>query len=637
MLPMRWRARLTVPLVAVLALGGALVTASPASAVDDASISGTIHIPAGVTFTDLRVYALRSGNFQASTLADGTTGAYTIANLPEGTYNLQFLPLSPSGYLGQWWNGAPDYASSQSFAVAAHQAVTGKDATLQKYGAISGTVYGSGVELANVKVTYQRADGASAFVNTDANGDFAFANLLPGTYTVAYDPIAATGSWSPEYWTSGGGTPYPDLAETFTIPNSGGTVTRDIDLAPGATISGVLSSTNGITPTSITTLALLPDGSVVRSKSNGGGNWSLAGLPTGVPLRFFFADFFNWSPEYLDGARDWASATPRTLTAGSNTGNIQLEAGGRVSGYLTNDDGVNLNGTKVVVYAFSPGMLPPKSTYTDYIGKQVVTGGQYNITGLSMGQNRLEFIVTTNDFPSADPNSPPASTAPYLTQFWNGAYTYASSAQVTVAAGQQLLGYDVQFERAAYFADVPPGAAFYSPIQWMFKSGISTGTPQPSGLPLYNPASAVSRQAMASFLYKLSGQTFSPPLTASFADVPTSSTFYTAIEWMKAQGISTGTAQPSGLPLFKPSDAVSRQSMAVFLARYAGVTPGTPTTQRFADVPVSSTLAWAIDWMWTTGISTGTAQPSGLPLYKPVDPVSRQAMAAFLFRVAKLP
>jgi hypothetical protein len=40
--------------------------------------------------------------------------------------------------------------------------------------------------------------------------------------------------------------------------------------------------------------------------------------------------------------------------------------------------------------------------------------------------------------------------------------------------------------------------------------------------------------------------------------------------------------------------------------------------------------------MAQTGISTGTGQPSGLPLYKPADPVSRQAMAAFLYRLAAL-
>jgi len=41
--------------------------------------------------------------------------------------------------------------------------------------------------------------------------------------------------------------------------------------------------------------------------------------------------------------------------------------------------------------------------------------------------------------------------------------------------------------------------------------------------------------------------------------------------------------------------------------------------------------------MFVNNISTGTAQPSGLPLYQPSGPVSRQAMAAFLFRLDALP
>lgn len=141
---------------------------------------------------------------------------------------------------------------------------------------------------------------------------------------------------------------------------------------------------------------------------------------------------------------------------------------------------------------------------------------------------------------------------------------------------------------------------------------------------------------MASFLLKLSGDSFTAPVTPTFADVPADSLFYTAIEWMADRGISTGTSQPMGKPLFKPSDPVSRQAMAIFLARYAGATLTPPTVQSFADVPIAASSAAAIAWMATTGISTGTAQPSGLPLYKPADPVSRQAMAAFLYRLAHL-
>jgi len=188
------------------------------------------------------------------------------------------------------------------------------------------------------------------------------------------------------------------------------------------------------------------------------------------------------------------------------------------------------------------------------------------------------------------------------------------------------------------FSDVIVGSPFYSYIEWMSSSGISTGTPEPPAKPIYKPTDAVSRQAMAVFMYRLSGATFTPPGTPTFADVDSSSPFYTAIEWMASTGISTGTPQPPAKPLFKPADPVSRQAMALFLARYAHVDTSTPpTSQSFADVPITASAAAAIGWMASAGISTGTAQPSGLPVYLPANPVSRQAMAAFLYRLAHLP
>ena len=96
------------------------------------------------------------------------------------------------------------------------------------------------------------------------------------------------------------------------------------------------------------------------------------------------------------------------------------------------------------------------------------------------------------------------------------------------------------------FADVTdPAGTFYDYIEWMSQAGISTGTPQASGKPLYKPADSVSRQAMAAFLYRLSGDSFTAPTTATFADYPVGSTFFLQVEWMASRSISTGTPQPS--------------------------------------------------------------------------------------------
>ena len=212
--------------------------------------------------------------------------------------------------------------------------------------------------------------------------------------------------------------------------------------------------------------------------------------------------------------------------------------------------------------------------------------------------------------------------------------TYTFSVQAVNANGPGTSSPSSEPITLSAFSDVLPGAGFYADIQWMFQSGISTGTQLASGAREYQPGVAVSRQAMSAFLYRAAG---SPPFTApavpSFADVAVEHPFYSQIEWMKDAGISTGTTQPTGKPLFKPADPVSRSAMAPFLYRAAGepafVVPAQP---RFEDVPTTHPFYKQIEWMAATGISTGSAQPSGLPFYKPVDPVSRQAMAAFLHR-----
>jgi hypothetical protein len=41
--------------------------------------------------------------------------------------------------------------------------------------------------------------------------------------------------------------------------------------------------------------------------------------------------------------------------------------------------------------------------------------------------------------------------------------------------------------------------------------------------------------------------------------------------------------------------------------------------------------------MFQSGVSVGTPNPPGKPLYKPVDVVTRSAMTAFLHRFDELP
>lgn len=181
------------------------------------------------------------------------------------------------------------------------------------------------------------------------------------------------------------------------------------------------------------------------------------------------------------------------------------------------------------------------------------------------------------------------------------------------------------------FPDVPEGHPFFTEIEWVAAAGIAAGYEDGT----YRPTAPVTRQAMASFLYKLHLQ---PTVTLTepfFADVPEGHPFYAAIQWMAQEGLSTGTPQPTGKPRFLPLEPVSRQAMAAFLWRDAGQPATILSSPYFADfTDTESPFYGAVQWMGSSGISQGTPNLPDKPLFVPLSAVSRQAMAAFLMRYA---
>lgn len=173
------------------------------------------------------------------------------------------------------------------------------------------------------------------------------------------------------------------------------------------------------------------------------------------------------------------------------------------------------------------------------------------------------------------------------------------------------------------FRDVPVGMMFETDIRWLADRGISTGWADGT----YRPLNAISREAMAAFLYRLAGSpAFTAPATSPFRDVATSHTFYKEITWLASRGITTG--YPDGT--FRPSGTTTREAMAAYLYRlYRGRVPaGAGTTTAFSDVPAGSLFGREIAWLASAGISTG--YPDGT--FQPTAEVRRDAMAAFMHR-----
>ncbi|MEW1821208.1 S-layer homology domain-containing protein [Arthrobacter sp. NPDC080031] len=185
---------------------------------------------------------------------------------------------------------------------------------------------------------------------------------------------------------------------------------------------------------------------------------------------------------------------------------------------------------------------------------------------------------------------------------------------------------------ASGFADIGPNSPFTKEIQWLTTKGITTGWTEPNGTKTFRPLGSVNRDAMAAFMYRMAG---SPPFTAPaqspFTDVATTNQFYKEITWLANQGISTGWTEPDGSKTYRPLEPVNRDAMAAFLYRFAHTPAFTPTTT-FTDISPDNPFKTEISWLASTGISTGWDEGNGIKTFRPLQPVARNAMAAFMYR-----
>jgi len=118
------------------------------------------------------------------------------------------------------------------------------------------------------------------------------------------------------------------------------------------------------------------------------------------------------------------------------------------------------------------------------------------------------------------------------------------------------------------FEDVDPGHPFYLAIEWLAARRIATGTRDSDGDYEFRPSEWISREAMAAFLFRLSGDPVpaAPAGERPFIDVPDGYVFENAIRWMGQSGITTGF--PDGT--FRSNGVVRRDAMAAFLHRASG-------------------------------------------------------------------
>lgn len=110
-----------------------------------------------------------------------------------------------------------------------------------------------------------------------------------------------------------------------------------------------------------------------------------------------------------------------------------------------------------------------------------------------------------------------------------------------------------------------------------------------------------------------------------FADVGSGDWFYTEVQYVYGKGMMGGMTADR----FQPAAAIDRAMIVTILHRMEGEPPALSVP--FADVPPGTYYTGAVAWAAASGIVTGYSDGT----FRPVQPITREQLAAILFRYAQ--
>ena len=153
------------------------------------------------------------------------------------------------------------------------------------------------------------------------------------------------------------------------------------------------------------------------------------------------------------------------------------------------------------------------------------------------------------------------------------------------------------------YKDVPISHRYEEHVYWASYNKYMTGYTG-SRLGYFGVADNITRGQMVTALWRYAGKPKPKSNKQAFEDVPTTHSFYKAIQWASEEGI-TGGYKINGKKYFKPNDNCTRGQMVVFLWRFKGKTDPIHTEQRFDDVPKGHSFFNAVQWASEYEIASG--------------------------------
>ncbi|QIM19507.1 hypothetical protein G7066_14665 [Leucobacter coleopterorum] len=321
-------------------------------------------------------------------------------------------------------------------------------------------------------------------------------------------------------------------------------------------------------------------------------------------------------------------ATPTAIEIAQLTGSVAVSGRAIVTGTLTAEPSAAAGDwNPAVQFSYQwlrDGVAIDGATAKTYKPVAADAGKAITVQLTGAAPNYKAATVTS------DPVTPEAGTAPKVT----------SSDTVKVDVGKKLSHQvtatgDPAPSTFTVTGTLPKGVT-------MNASGLFAGTPTVKGnyKVTVKVSNGINPDATQALTIQVTENVIPPVPCATprkvpvFADAPLTQKFYKEIDWMHCMGYSTGWRQPAGKPLYKPKNSLSREAMAAFIYRMeAPKKYVAPKVSPFADVKPGDPFYREIAWMHEAKLSTGWKQPGAKPVYKPKDSLSREAMAAFIFRL----
>ena len=364
-------------------------------------------------------------------------GDYELKGMMPGDVRLSASDPRP-GYTGQLYSNRYELLEADPLHVTEGAALTA-DFHLGRGGTISGQVISAFTKTPLPEVFVCASEPESLMSRdcetTDATGKYALEGLVPGSYTLEFNPDGET-EYVAQYYS---GKVVPAQSERIVI-GPGSEVHANAALELGGSVSGVVSIGAGPTPIAgVVACAWFTAAEETSrcSETDSNGLYSIKGLAAGR-YKIGFDDFFghlNIAPSFYNGRGSYSEADEVTVTATHTTlgVNATVAQGAQIKGTVVDaETGKPVWGYEACAYE-TDGEEAGCSETDD--------SGAYAITGLRGGEYLVRFVSFDFSFAGA------------LTRFGDQFYSHApganSAVPVAVPAGGVTSGINALLKASA--------------------------------------------------------------------------------------------------------------------------------------------------------------------------------------------